>query len=1522
MSHDEPTAPIPNDDTKRPDPSLQNPDTDWITDPVPPVTDSTLPAAPIADAATDIIFAGGDEPVLPVDDFPTVTSEVEIENPVPSTPGLELPSVVDLGGPTSAVYDSAVHLGDSIPFADPVASGILPPSAFDDGSSVKPMALSGDALDPDDAIGNLPSGINPAAPGSGWLDRSFIGSGLPSGTLPATPAETSDVFAVPSAFPADDLPEALPVGGASDVFSDLLAPPVGSSQIPGPTPMDDLDLDSPDAAPLVDESTDSLFNHLVVPPNASQLLKEFTDPAPGPSGTDLGNLPDDLFDEPQKNLGSFHTEETIESEVVEGSASDVFSQPSAAEVAEPEGEVPFADPVGGDSRIDMSDAPVSPTAPRPSTAADFALPELFEAPPGAAGDSAVFLPEEGRGSSDVIAGDMAHGSSSVPVAGARDRVGLPNEPIDDLFAPEPAAPTKPNTAATADGPNTPNEARLEFPTLPQDQGGSSLFGDTPGSSSAYPFPMGPASEVNVFGLGDSEGGSAIGRSSIFAPADSDMSRSSIFDPTGSPGGVDQIPLMQSSGTDAGNPLASAAKPAEPDTLGSPFDAPGLEDILDVPDSTGFGRPPVGKRPKVVEDPDRISFAMPPRHPDDSDQASGSVDWSAPPRTGQGFSELVKEGDVDPEIAEALESFDPLVSKPGEAETDPLAPISDSKPQPASLIKTDEDPEDDVFSAAPDTDPIGVGLPSGFMNPVPLSGFAKKPSTPDPFLGSTSDVSAAPVRHGSAWDVTVGSASAVNESSGSAIIPGAVKPNNPTAVGAGSGWMSPSIAGPASGWLSSPGVGPSSGLFAPPISQSAGSDDVQLDAHPNDDEPPTTPSGKRPSPIEPEPAPAKPPGIRGWLAGSVVGVAIGAAAGAGAFMSGMVSVADGGKPNAGLPTKPPVVAPPVDGKGLLAQGNAAAALKALEAAGEKSTPDVHAARGQARWMAHVRDRAAEGKAFDPAEFTKAEADLKIAHETAAGDDKEWGPKAALHLGLLKELAGQPEAASAIYTQAMTQFPDAKPMFESALERLKALEPAKPAPKPIQESRLDLPRIEDFKRAIVLSLIGLQAPAAETVEAGTLFWKAVNQAAGGDYDTAIATLADARKAHDKQRLANVGKGLNPTSDPLEQIFLRTCDDLTAYWLLKKEVYEHPKAGPLVKKHGVAKALTELASTAGDDKALKELMAKLEKAEKDFSDADKLAKKYETDLTDAKKAADDAKKLADDNKKLLDDKTKDFDAAADKLKAAETVVAGVVAELKANKLIPEDADPAKLGPVMKEVAATAASADAKKAAAGLLAAQKQVETAKADLKKAEAEVEAAKVAAKAAADDADKKVLAAQADADKKLAAAAAEAKKAQQELLDKLKAEDGVRAALAAQLQRDLAAEKAKFEKELARRDELFATQLAQARAGGTVPLTAGERAAKDRAAKKFGEGLTAYLDGRPSDAETAFVSATKDDANDARFWYFLGLSRLSTGNAAGAEEAFKKGADLEARNLPTSAVVSASLERIQGPARRVLATHRP
>jgi hypothetical protein len=93
-------------------------------------------------------------------------------------------------------------------------------------------------------------------------------------------------------------------------------------------------------------------------------------------------------------------------------------------------------------------------------------------------------------------------------------------------------------------------------------------------------------------------------------------------------------------------------------------------------------------------------------------------------------------------------------------------------------------------------------------------------------------------------------------------------------------------------------------------------------------------------------------------------------------------------------------------------------------------------------------------------------------------------------------------------------------------------------------------------------------------------------------------------------------------------------------------------------------------------------------------------------------------------------------------------------------------------------------------------------------------------------------------------------------------------------------------------------------------------------KRFGEGLRYYNSHLYPYAEREFYEAVRYNDQDARYWYYLGLSRLLQGKQAEAAEDFRSGSLLERQNKPSPAAVSFSLERVQGPVRQTLNAYRP
>lgn len=237
-----------------------------------------------------------------------------------------------------------------------------------------------------------------------------------------------------------------------------------------------------------------------------------------------------------------------------------------------------------------------------------------------------------------------------------------------------------------------------------------------------------------------------------------------------------------------------------------------------------------------------------------------------------------------------------------------------------------------------------------------------------------------------------------------------------------------------------------------------------------------------------------------------------------------------------------------------------------------------------------------------------------------------PNALYDLAFIKELAGQLPEARADYAKGAQEFandPSQKQVFEAAVSRVEwkiSLKKSGSAMSPSPQ------RIEE--RAMVLALLSIalqQPPAApqqppqqaapkaqqpaqppapagqkppaaaqaDKPEAGFEFWQAAKLAHEGKYSDAVAALDRARKLHDERRFSRLRKAQNPLSDPAEDIFLRCCDELKAYWQMENRLRE---GGYLTDKNTPAEALQALVQKAqGSDTAGKDLKEKLAAAQK---------------------------------------------------------------------------------------------------------------------------------------------------------------------------------------------------------------------------------------------------------------------------------------------------------------------------------------
>lgn len=247
------------------------------------------------------------------------------------------------------------------------------------------------------------------------------------------------------------------------------------------------------------------------------------------------------------------------------------------------------------------------------------------------------------------------------------------------------------------------------------------------------------------------------------------------------------------------------------------------------------------------------------------------------------------------------------------------------------------------------------------------------------------------------------------------------------------------------------------------------------------------------------------------------------------------------------------------------------------------PALLASRGEARWLTYLQQkkRSKAPLSDKDADVTQARGDLTAA-KNAAGEF--W-------LGQMQEELGNAAEARATYAKGLTDYPAEHARFQAALDRLDTLYPpaAKPQNGPPAGGAPDKPS-GMLTQALGVMVTGLQAPVnprplapatstapatgskaspkataaqakpadqpkASTEEAGYEFWKATKLAQEEDYPKAIDALRKAREIHESNRYARLHQAQNPVSDPTEQIFLRTCDELIQYWQLKEKLATSP-------------------------------------------------------------------------------------------------------------------------------------------------------------------------------------------------------------------------------------------------------------------------------------------------------------------------------------------------------------------------------
>ena len=480
---------------------------------------------------------------------------------------------------------------------------------------------------------------------------------------------------------------------------------------------------------------------------------------------------------------------------------------------------------------------------------------------------------------------------------------------------------------------------------------------------------------------------------------------------------------------------------------------------------------------------------------------------------------------------------------------------------------------------------------------------------------------------------------------------------------------------------------------------------------------TVPAAKKVSPARdktaaekarPAPAPTGRPrsGTTGWIGGTLLGIVLGGGAFAGAYLTNLLpkdQPVTQNDPSAGSAKRPPAGSASPAGAGeptaadviaALRSGDAARA-KQLAAAVKEATPTAKAAEAEAALFALVQESARSDRPItaDNPDLVAAREKLQaVVDAAAAATDpaaEQAAVKAAVRLAVTHELTGDLTAARKIYEDAKARFPKYAGVFEASLERLNATAP--PAARPEGNTRRLAPA---DARQILLAVVLLQAdtPAVEA-EAGSFFWKAVNKAAALQFDEANSLLDKAKAAHLKQAKAHAGAGLNPLSDPLEQIFPRCCDELRAYWELRAALYSKKSVADAF-KNGPAKAVDLLAAAQARAATAASLLVELNEATAKLDKANTDLKKAEADLDEAKKLISNLEK---DVKAAVDDKAavlkkleteekarKDADLARQK---ADEFLALLARELQTARLLGEKFDAAELLAAQKRAAERAA-------------------------------------------------------------------------------------------------------------------------------------------------------------------------------------------------------------------------------------------
>ncbi len=231
---------------------------------------------------------------------------------------------------------------------------------------------------------------------------------------------------------------------------------------------------------------------------------------------------------------------------------------------------------------------------------------------------------------------------------------------------------------------------------------------------------------------------------------------------------------------------------------------------------------------------------------------------------------------------------------------------------------------------------------------------------------------------------------------------------------------------------------------------------------------------------------------------------------------------------------------------LQNGDVDKALPILEGIGDEPNPNHLAARGEARWLSYLKQhKTTAALKPDDDRVQQAVADL-----TAANNAAGW-----FWLGQIREQTGDRTGARQLYHDGLERFaadPVQRQRFQGAVDRLEGTAVEQPVASHSEPAPRSPTRGHELAR-LLTALQGQPAAAAATEpeEAGFAFWAACKLAQQQDYAGAVVALQKAQTAHDQRRLPQLRKVQNPASDPAEEIFLKCCAELLAYWRLRESL-----------------------------------------------------------------------------------------------------------------------------------------------------------------------------------------------------------------------------------------------------------------------------------------------------------------------------------------------------------------------------------